>query len=207
MEIQAIAFDFDGTIIDVSRRDYAVYSNLITDLGGQALPYRIYWPMRRAKTNIYSILAQSGITDKELADSFLAQRSVMIEDERYLNLDSLIPGVVENISFCKTNKHFYLVTTRFNKANLYKQLKVLHISDLFEEIIVSDKDKCGYYSRIDNLRLIVGDTENDINAANLIGVPSVAVLSGIRNAGVLEKYNPNRIIDSVAYLDFDKALK
>lgn len=207
MEIQAIAFDFDGTIIDVSRRDYAVYSNLITDLGAHALPYRIYWPMRRARTNIYSILAQSGITDKELADSFLAQRSLMIEDEKYLNLDSLIPGVVENISFCKTKKHFYLVTTRFNKANLYKQLKILHISDLFKEIIVSDKDKSGYYSRIDNLRLIVGDTENDINAANLIGVPSIAVLSGIRNAGVLEKYNPNRIIDSVAYIDFDKALK
>ena len=49
MHKPAIAFDFDGTIIDISRRDYAVYHDLMQDLSGSALPFGIYWPMRRKR--------------------------------------------------------------------------------------------------------------------------------------------------------------
>ena len=40
MHKPAIAFDFDGTIIDISRRDYAVYHDLMQDLSGSALSFR-----------------------------------------------------------------------------------------------------------------------------------------------------------------------
>ena len=200
-----VAFDFDGTIIDVSRRDYAVYQELVAWLGGNPLPYCIYWPLRRKRTNIFEILSESGITDKVETEAFLARRTAMIEDEEYLRLDSLIPGVIETIKYNSPKILPYLVTTRCNKNHLFSQLNVLSIADLFKEIIASDKDKSVYYSQIDNLSLIVGDTENDIKAAKLIGKPSVAVLSGIRDAEILKGYNPDRIIQSVAYLNFDIA--
>lgn len=207
MDKSVVAFDFDGTIIDISRRDYAVYYDLVTELGGTPLPYRLYWPLRRAKTNIYAILAKSGISDKQKIDFFLARRSDIIEDEMYLRLDSLIPGVIESVRYNLPKVVAYLVTTRYNKDNLYRQLNELKIYNLFEEIIVSEKDKSIYYSQINNLNLIVGDTENDINAANIIGKSSVAVLSGIRDGEILKKYNPGCIIPSIAYMNFDIVCK
>ena len=112
MHKPAIAFDFDGTIIDISRRDYAVYHDLMQDLSGSALPFGIYWPMRRKRTNIHLILARSGIADKERINIFLQQRASLIEDVKYLVFDTVIPGVVNTIKLNSSWVTPCLVTTR-----------------------------------------------------------------------------------------------
>ena len=178
MHKPAIAFDFDGTIIDISRRDYAVYHDLMQDLSGSALPFGIYWPMRRKRTNIHLILARSGIADKERINIFLQQRASLIEDVKYLVFDTVIPGVVNTIKL-----------------------------NVFRDIIIAGKDKTKYYSKVSNLKLIVGDTENDIDAANTLGITSVAVLSGIRDADIIRLSCPGFIEESVASIDFPRIMK
>ena len=190
MHKPAIAFDFDGTIIDISRRDYAVYHDLMQDLSGSALPFGIYWPMRRKRTNIH-----------------LIQRASLIEDVKYLVFDTVIPGVVNTIKLNSSWVTPCLVTTRHDVKRLHWQIGELGLNNVFRDIIIAGKDKTKYYSKVSNLKLIVGDTENDIDAANTLGITSVAVLSGIRDADIIRLSCPGFIEESVASIDFPRIMK
>lgn len=202
MHKTVIAFDFDGTIIDISRRDYAVYHDLVQDLSGSILPFEIYWPLRRKRTDINLILAKSGVTDTERINIFLQQRASLIEDVKYLVLDTVLPRVVNTLKLNSSWITPYLVTTRYNENNLRWQLEGLGLNIVFEDIIIAEKDKTKFYSGVNNLSLIVGDTEKDIDAANTLGIKSVAVLSGIRDADIIRLSRPTFIEESVASIDF-----
>lgn len=202
MHKTVIAFDFDGTIIDISRRDYAVYRDLVQDLSGSILPFEIYWPLRRKRTDINLILAKSGVTDTERINIFLQQRASLIEDVKYLVLDTVLPRVVNTLKLNSSWITPYLVTTRYNENNLRWQLEGLGLNIVFEDIIIAEKDKTKFYSGVNNLSLIVGDTEKDIDAANTLGIKSVAVLSGIRDADIIRLSHPTFIEESVASIDF-----
>lgn len=202
MHKTVIAFDFDGTIIDISRRDYAVYRDLVQDLSGSILPFEIYWPLRRKRTDINLILAKSGVTDTERINIFLQQRASLIEDVKYLVLDTVLPRVVNTLKLNSSWITPYLVTTRYNENNLRWQLEGLGLNIVFEDIIIAEKDKTKFYSGVNNLSLIVGDTEKDIDAANTLGIKSVAVLSGIRDADIIRLSRPTFIEESVASIDF-----
>lgn len=202
MHKTVIAFDFDGTIIDISRRDYAVYRDLVQDLSGSILPFEIYWPLRRKRTDINLILAKSGVTDTERINIFLQQRASLIEDVKYLVLDTVLPRVVNTLKLNSSWITPYLVTTRYNENNLRWQLEGLGLNIVFEDIIIAEKDKTKFYSGVNNLSLIVGDTEKDIDAANTLGIKSVAVLSGMRDADIIRLSRPTFIEESVASIDF-----
>ena len=202
MHKYSIAFDFDGTIINVARRDYAIYCKLLSDLSGLTLPFETYWSMRRARTDIHLILSQSGILDKNDINIFLQQRTEMIEEENYLALDTVIPGVIETIMLNRSLFVPYLVTTRNYVERLYWQIGKLGLTTVFDDIIVAKKQKTDAYSKVNNLKIIVGDTENDIDAAKALCVASVGVLSGIRNAATIQRFHPQFIADSVATIDF-----
>ena len=45
---------------------------------------------------------------------------------------------------------------------------------------------------------MVGDTEADILAAQRVGIPAIAVLSGIRDREQLERYQPDYIVENLA---------
>jgi phosphoglycolate phosphatase-like HAD superfamily hydrolase len=45
---------------------------------------------------------------------------------------------------------------------------------------------------------MVGDTEADIVAAQRVGIPAIAVLSGIRDREQLERYQPDYIVENLA---------
>ena len=202
----SVAFDFDGTIIDVSHRDYAIYSDLIKELDGSIIPFELYWQLRRSRTDIYQILYKSHIFLQEKAERFLQLRQERMEDNYYLKLDSILPNTLENIENNRDLFNAYLVTTRFNTNNLAHQVERFKLNQIFERIICADRNKFEFYSAVPNLKIIVGDTENDIIVANTMGIDSVAVLSGIRNMELITQYNPTYICKSVGYIDFRKII-
>ena len=90
---------------------------------------------------------------------------------------------------------------------MHWQIGELGLNNVFRDIIIAGKDKTKYYSKVSNLKLIVGDTENDIDAANTLGITSVAVLSGIRDADIIRLSCPGFIEESVASIDFPRIMK
>ena len=193
---KSIAFDLDGTLIDVSKRDYQLYADLVTRLGGIPLLYSDYWPLRKARTNIHQLLANSHITSDERIDLFLAERKSLMESMEYLSLDKLFPDSISVLD--KLSKYFdiHILTIRHNKSNTESQLRLLGLDRYHCHIV--DGNKGEQLRLIPNIFLMVGDTENDIIPANNVNIKSIAVTTGIRNRELLLEMNPSCIVDSLS---------
>lgn len=191
---KSIVFDFDGTLIDISIRDYKVYSDILKGLKREPIPFNIYWEKRKNKEDIKNILALSNIIDKEEVSFFLSERHLKIDSEQYLLLDSLFCNVKDILMELKEKYELYLVTSRHRQDETLKQLRDLEIYHFFEKVYVVNTDKYNIFCDIPNLEYVVGDTENDIIPAKKIGVYSVAVTTGIRSENFLKEMSPSYVI-------------
>jgi len=197
MAMKTIAFDLDGTLIDISKRDFRIYADILTELGYEAIDKKQYWPLRREKTDIHSILALSGCTsDKDVA-YFLENRAERMEESGYLSLDTLFDDVMPVFSKLNENYNLVILTRRLNETNTVEQCHRLGL-EKYTELMIVGGDKKEKMRSIQNLVAFVGDTENDILPANEIGVKSIAVTTGIRSEDKLRTYNPSVIINSIS---------
>lgn len=199
MKNNSIAFDLDGTLIDVSLRDYKIYTDIVHSLNGTPMKYDVYWSLRKNKTDIFYILEQSGIINDIETNFFLQKRKELMERSEYLKLDVLIPGVATTLEKLAKSYDIYIVTIRYNKENTIEQLHQLGLDKY--KLYIASGGKVEYLKKIPNLCVMVGDTENDILPAKKLGIQSVAVLSGIRNKTQLEVMEPSYIIESVSKWD------
>lgn len=193
---KAIAFDLDGTLIDVSKRDYQIYSDLVIKLGGAPLLYSVYWPLRQAKTDIHQILEESGIYCKDKIGMFLIERKALMESAEYLTIDKLFPGTLDFLDSLSKDFEVHIITIRHNQENTKDQLKSLGLDRFNCHIVQGNKEEQMRF--IPNLCYMVGDTENDILPANNAGVKSIAVTTGIRNKELLSEMNPTSMVDSLS---------
>ena len=197
MAMKTIAFDLDGTLIDISDRDYRIYADILTELGYKSINKEQYWPLRREKTDIHSILALSGCTsDKDVA-YFLENRAERMEESGYLSLDTLFDDVMPVFSKLNENYNLVILTRRLNETNTVEQCHRLGL-EKYTVLMIVGGDKKEKMRSIQNLVAFVGDTENDILPANEIGVKSIAVTTGIRSEDKLRTYNPSVIINSIS---------
>ena len=195
MDKQTIAFDLDGTLIDVSIRDYQIYVDIINELGGAPIDYATYWPMRKERTDIHHILELSKIVKDDDVRKFLHERKARMEDIHYLELDSILNNVIPTLDFLSSKYNICIITIRHNRENTISQLKRLEL-DKYRVYIV-EKEKTETLTAIPNIIAMVGDTENDINPSKNLGIKSIAVTTGIRSKRLLSEMNPDFIIDNL----------
>lgn len=197
MAMKTVAFDLDGTLIDVSERDYRIYSDILLKLGYDPITKKEYWPLRRDITDIHHILSLSGLVSDEDVSFFLKERKALMEEWSYLCVDQPFEDVIT--TFAELSKRFNLIilTKRYNSEGTERQVTELGFAKYAELTIVTES-KEEAMSKIDNLVAMVGDTENDIAPANNIGIKSIAVTTGIRNAEKLSTFNPSIIVNSLS---------
>jgi phosphoglycolate phosphatase len=130
-----IAFDLDGTIVD-SRRDLADSANeLITELGGTALPEEDIGRMvgEGAAVLIRRALRAAGVTEVRHA----LARFLEIYDSRLLNHTRVYDGVADVVRFARSLGHVAVLTNK-PKAPSERILEGLGIRDLFAAVVGGD---------------------------------------------------------------------
>jgi phosphoglycolate phosphatase-like HAD superfamily hydrolase len=187
-----IYFDLDGTLLDVRRKYFALHSHLAEELGFPAGSQEDFWRMKRSRAPAAELL----LGQKSLASRYESLWLDLIESSEYTRLDTLLPGALDVLSELGGSARLALVTLRRDPAVLWQQLAGLRLAPMFAEVLVSgehpgtDRSKPDLiqHSRWKDRRdsLFVGDTDDDAAAAASLGIPFVAVNSGLREAASLE---------------------
>jgi len=200
-----IYIDLDGTILDVSERYYRLYYDVVTSFGGKPLPKEKYWALKRRKIPEEKILKLSNVDN---ISACIKKRLEKIESTTYLKYDLPLPSSLATLILLKNKlNRLILVTLRSSKENLYKQLKSLRILHLFDRILTTNANKNQWLIKSELIKadsyfdksssVIVGDTEVDILAGKILGIKTVAVLTGIRSKDILLANKPDYIINSI----------
>jgi phosphoglycolate phosphatase len=178
-----IFIDFDGTIVDIWARYFAVFKDYF------CLPSSFFPEYKRLKYIFPN--------DRELAyhlfhlseieiNSYLRFKHTWLEDRRYLHLDTLLVNhdFLENF-FEKTNAK--ILTTRNNEGAFMEQLDFLQISFLKHRAIVLKPQ--GIKTKYDWLLqsekngsvIMIGDSEIDLKAGTLPNSTAFFVKTGLRD--------------------------
>lgn len=190
-----VVFDLDGTLVDSSKRDYKIYVDVLSELGHSPLPFERYWTLRRANASTVEMLKESG-SDFDTND-YMKRRWDLVQEARYLSLDSLIVGTKDVLRAVGEKHDLVLVTARVNEPVTRWQCDHLGLTQHFVSIVLTTgSDKTAAFSAVSPV-LIVGDTEYDVGPALHLNVPVAAVASGIRSHDLLSAMNPTYLFDDI----------
>jgi phosphoglycolate phosphatase len=201
-----IFFDLDGTLLDSKERLYQLFQHLVP---ASKLSFMGYWELKRNKISHREILTnQFSYTDTDylLFEDEWMQR---IELQEWLSLDKPFEGVTDYLRELKGRYKLYIITARQFKDVAMQQIKLYNWDELFEGILVTGQKREKYDMVKAAIVLseddwLVGDTGKDIQTGQKLGIHTAAVLSGFLNKKSLEKYSPDKIVNSVLDLDFEQ---
>ncbi|MBU2699046.1 phosphoglycolate phosphatase-like HAD superfamily hydrolase [Sporomusaceae bacterium BoRhaA] len=184
--------DLDGPILDGKYKHYNCYKDIITNGGGNAIDIDEYWEMKRnrVKRDVLLKISLYGKTYDDYLNEWLAK----IEEIKYLDMDLLKPNVIHTLKkWEKITDNLYLVTARRKKENLYYQLNNNNLFELFDKIVCCDFGVVNSkYMSLKNISIdkyrgvFIGDTEEDMNTAELLQIKSIAITNGLREKKYLK---------------------
>lgn len=186
-----IAFDFDGTLVDVGRRDWCIYQELLREQNFECLEFKPYWEQRRQKTPLDQLLPR-GIDLK----SYVEKRSKWMERRVFLELDTLFENVNDVLQKLAPKYELWVVSSRSHEIYLIDQMFDMDIYYQFEDRIVITNDKRRVFQTL-KPSVVIGDTENDIEPAKSLSIPTIAMTTGIRSAEFLRNLKPDWLLDDI----------
>lgn len=212
--------DFDGPIVDVSKRYYTTYQLALADtqafyqtqgvtLPIQQLQLEQFWQMKQERVADEEIALRSGLQGQQI-QFFLARVLEIVNQPGLLHLDKLQSGVYWALA--KLHSHgirLVLVTLRCQKQ-AEQILRNYGLTRLFSGIYGTFNDQVAYRNTINIKQQLleqaiteqvsfplgsqslwmIGDTEADLLAAQSMSIPTVALTCGIRSHRYLQQFQP-----------------
>jgi len=207
-KIACYFFDLDGTLIDIKDKVYQAHVNACLKNNQLPLQKETYWELKRNKINEEKIVNFS----PDIFKKYNEFRIMNLEDEATLELDSVFPGVKGLLKKLNNqNNILFLITRRKHSDRLKKELKKLHLIKYFQYILTlfPKKNKENINGKMmiiqskENIykdykeKIIIGDTEDEIECGKMLSFKTVSVTNGMRNLKILKGFNPDYLFDSV----------
>jgi phosphoglycolate phosphatase-like HAD superfamily hydrolase len=190
--VRKIGVDFDGTLLD-SRPRHKIALLKASEILNISLPSGLANNYVNEKSYGFSGLQVLKKYNVDKAKELHGLWVNIIEDESMLAQDKLYPGVKEYLEAIYKENEIYLVTARTYKSRTLDQLRILGIDKLFSDIFVIEikqnvkigelKSKA---TKKYNIEYVIGDTETDLEWANLSKAEFRPVICGFRNKSYWE---------------------
>ena len=182
-----VYFDLDGTILDVWKRTWRVYTVLAKRFNLKPIPFEKYRRLKRNQFTEYEFFEK--VVSKQ---KYLLLKRGLIEQEAYLDLDYVNDQIMDVIESFSKDQNIGILTYRQSRGRLIAQLAKLRISQYFERIINVDSSKEDYLKRL--ATLYIGDTVDDIRCAKRAGVAAVGCSWGLVHPSILSLAKPDYLV-------------
>ncbi len=192
--------NLEGTLLDVSSRYYAVYSELLKQSGFTPYDPSTYWSLKRVSIDEGAIVART--TNPGFVEDYLVEHQALIENSAYLMLDSLQHKVIEQLASWSQQHSITLLTSRNEYQALMAQLKMFEVDNYFNEVLVSGYGRPTWELRKERVQscladpksaMMICDNEADLLAARSLSVSSIAVANGRRTGNLLRRLSPDSV--------------
>jgi phosphoglycolate phosphatase-like HAD superfamily hydrolase len=206
-----VFFDLDGPLVDVSERYVRLHGDVLRELGAMGMEAGIYWERKRGRVSEEDILKELGLG--RLALKYTSSRLARIESTEYLAYDRAWPWATDVLGSLQKDFRLVLVTVRARRDLLLGQLENLNLAGYFHEILSEAaatrvheqkaalmRDFCRRHELTEPGHWMVGDTEADVGAGQLLGFRTAAVLCGIRSRELLADCRPGFLLEDIREL-------
>ena len=201
MKIEAVVFDWSGTISDDTEPVYYANMKISDEYGIPKLPFEEW------KENV-------ALSPRE----YFKERGVDEDPEKIFQLytkyfseapvrPKLLPNVEEILSYLKLKNKTIAIISSHPEENLKSEIREYGLDSSISMIYGSVKDKVDALKKLGNMLnvqpssiLYVGDTIYDVISAREAGTLSAAVLTGYHSRNRLEKENPDLLINTLGEL-------
>jgi phosphoglycolate phosphatase-like HAD superfamily hydrolase len=199
--------DLDGTLVNVKEKYCRLHTDIARELNREPLPGDLFWALKRQGVSLETLLED---WDEPARQAYNRRWLDEIEAAAYTRLDTLMPSAPETLSALAMRFKLVLATMRRDGLGLRRQLHWLGIRTFFSDLLVAADYRSTVYTKAQLLRpafsmnggraVVVGDSEADVEAARELGVPSICVLTGIRDRRFLQALHPDYIVESIDQL-------
>ena len=215
--------DFDGPIVDVSRRYYTTYQLGLADTRafyqaeGITLPIQVlkkhqFWQMKQNRVPDVEIAMRSGLQGEQI-DFFLGRVIEIVNKPALLKEDKLQPGVSWALPLLHSQGVRLVLVTLRSGSQATQILRNYGLTRLFSGIYGSSDRDAAYQNQAElKTQLLekaiaeqsllagraisawmVGDTEADLLAGQALSIPTIALTCGIRSHFYLKQFQPTCI--------------
>jgi phosphoglycolate phosphatase len=210
--IECVFCDLDGPILDGKAKHFNCYRSIMLENGYVPISKDRYWDLKRQRVDRQALLALSGAG--AFYDRYFQLWCERIELPETLADDRVQPGAIEQLAKWKqTGVRVVLVTARRNPENTRDQLRVLGITPQLRGTSITAPSE-GAAGKADGARTVagsfeasdalwVGDTEMDMEAAQLVGCRAWAITDGLRTSDFLASFAPIGISARIQEIDLE----
>lgn len=209
MPLTAVLFDLDGTLVDSVPGIYDAVSRVLEELQiANCTPQQVRDWVGNGSRNL---MARAMGND----DPSTVQTALNAFERHYsqtLMNTSLYPGVLEGLQQLQQANIAMACVTNKARAFTLPMLNVLGLSSYFNTVIGGDDMRqlkpapagllhaCAALQVAHTDTIMVGDSANDLKAAQAAGIESIAVSWGYPQGESLVNYGPSLIVNSFAEL-------
>ncbi len=175
-------FDLDGTLINSTERHWRLMKLLLEQ---KEIPVpecfeNDYMAYKSAGHSGLMYLKKCLHLDNSTAEALQTEWIRQIEEDPWLDMDTLYNDVKETLARIKDRILF--LTIRNNADGLYRELKRLGIAQYETHVLKHGEKKADILRNLEDTCMMIGDTEDDYNAAEETGCRYYMLNRGFRSA-------------------------
>ncbi|NDJ35246.1 MAG: HAD family hydrolase [Chloroflexi bacterium] len=210
MDIDAVLFDVDGTLINSDDVDADHWERRITrfyrdEEDAERAARRIVMAKETPGNAVFTLMDSVGL------DSLAVRLALRLQGSGDIAATPAVPGAVDAVARVAAHLPIATVTTR-SEAEQAAVLGALGLKQYFSAFVGRDTvwrlkphplpvQAAASRLGVDPARcLMIGDTTVDVRAGQRAGAKTIAVLSGYGTRRELERVGPDLILDSIAQL-------
>jgi phosphoglycolate phosphatase-like HAD superfamily hydrolase len=192
-----IVFDLDGTLIDITRRWYALHERYARLYGLPVIEKDTYITLKKEGVPERDIFSAQSI-DQEVLEDYKRDRIAHIEDDEFLAHDVLVPQCTEVLEAWRDIGEIQIVTNRRNKEACGKELERLGILPSISNIhFATDATRREVIRELnvhEEVACLISDSLDDYTIATELEIPVLTVGYGCRSLAHFKEHGVRNVV-------------